>query len=183
MATKEQFLQTVKEGHTFKGESVPIGRAVLNGEVAEGADVFLPLKTMNRHGLIAGATGTGKTKSLQMISESLSNASVPVLLLDIKGDLSGIATAGTSNDKVLERSKQVGIPYQPQAYPVELLTLSKDRPGIRLRATVSEFGPVLLSKILGLNDTQGGLVALIFKYCDDKALPLLDLKDFTKVLQ
>ncbi|WP_121352883.1 helicase HerA-like domain-containing protein [Flavisolibacter nicotianae] len=183
MATKEQFLQSVKDGYTFKGESVRIGRAMFNGEVVDGADVYLPLKTMNRHGLIAGATGTGKTKSLQMISESLSSASVPVLLLDIKGDLSGIAAAGTPNDKIQERSTLIGIDYKPGAYPVELLTLSKNKPGVRLRATVSEFGPVLLSKILGLNDTQGGLVAMIFKYCDDKQLPLLDLKDFTKVLQ
>lgn len=183
MPTKEQFLQSVKDGYTFKGEAVRIGRAVYNGEVVDGADVYLPLKTMNRHGLIAGATGTGKTKSLQMISESLSDSSVPVLLLDIKGDLSGIATAGTSNDKIAERSGHIGIDYKPQAYPVELLTLSKNRLGVRLRATVSEFGPVLLSKILGLNDTQSGLLAMIFKYCDDNSLPLLDLKDFIKVLQ
>lgn len=183
MATKEQFLQSVKDGYTFKGESVKVGRAVYNGEVVDGADVYLPLKTMNRHGLIAGATGTGKTKTLQMLSESLSNASVPVLLLDIKGDLSGIAAAGTPNDKILERSQTIGIEYKPQTYPVELLTLSRNKPGVRLRATVSEFGPVLLSKILGLNDTQGGIVSMIFKYCDDNGLPLLDLKDFTRVLQ
>jgi DNA helicase HerA-like ATPase len=160
-----------------------IGRAVLNGEVIEGADVYLPLKTMNRHGLIAGATGTGKTKTLQAISEGLSDASVPVLLLDIKGDLSGIGAAGTSNSKIEERTRLLGNEYKPQAYPVELLTLTANKPGVRLRATVSEFGPVLLSKILGLNDTQGGIVAMIFKYCDDNKLPLLDLKDFIKVLQ
>lgn len=183
MPTTEQFLQTVKDGYTFKGESIKLGRAVLAGGVVDGADVFLPLKMMNRHGLIAGATGTGKTKTLQAISEGLSDASVPVLLLDIKGDLSGIAAAGTPNDKIAERAKHLGIEYKPQAYPVELLTLSKDKPGTRLRATVSEFGPVLLSKILGLNDTQGGIVAMLFKYCDDNSLPLLDLKDFIKVLQ
>ncbi len=183
MPTKEQFLQSVNDGYTFKGETLKIGRAVFNGEVVEGADIFLPLKTMNRHGLIAGATGTGKTKSLQAISEGLSDASVPVLLLDIKGDLSGIAAAGTLNDKITERTKLLGINYTPQAYPVELLTLSKTKPGTRLRATVSEFGPVLLSKILALNDTQGGVVAMIFKYCDDNKLPLLDLKDFIKILQ
>ncbi|HEY0041635.1 MAG TPA: helicase HerA-like domain-containing protein [Flavisolibacter sp.] len=183
MASKEQFLQSVKDGYTFKGEAMKIGRAVLNGEVVEGADVYLPLKTMNRHGLIAGATGTGKTKTLQAISEGLSDASVPVLLLDIKGDLSGIAAAGATNEKIEERSKLLGSEYKPQAYPVELLTLSTSKPGVRLRATVSEFGPVLLTKILGLNDTQGGIVAMIFKYCDDSKLPLLDLKDFIKVLQ
>ncbi|MDQ6610412.1 MAG: DUF853 domain-containing protein [Bacteroidota bacterium] len=183
MATKEQFQQSIKEGYTFKGEALKIGRAALNGEVVDGTDVYLPLKTMNRHGLIAGATGTGKTKTLQMISEGLSDASVPVLLLDIKGDLSGIAAAGKVNDKITERAKLVGIEYKPQAYPVELLTLTKTKPGARLRATVSEFGPVLLSKILALNDTQGGIVAMIFKYCDDSKLPILDLKDFIKVLQ
>lgn len=182
MANKEGFQAAVRDGYTFKGEAIKIGRAMLDGQVVDGADVWLPLKTMNRHGLIAGATGTGKTKTLQLISEGLSEASVPVLLLDIKGDLSGLAAAGSSNDKVLERSKLLGVDYKPQAYPVELLTLS-DQPGVRLRATVSEFGPVLLSKILGLNDTQGGVVALIFKYCDDNKLPLLDLKDFIRVLQ
>jgi len=182
MPNKEEFLASVTSGYSFKGEAIKIGRAMLDGKVIEGADVLLPLKTMNRHGLIAGATGTGKTKTLQLISEGLSDASVPVLLLDIKGDLSGIAAPGSVNDKITERSKTLGVEYKPQGYPVELLTLS-DKPGVKLRATVSEFGPVLLSKILGLNDTQGGVVALIFKYCDDNKLPLLDLKDFIKVLQ
>src|SRR5215216_5364408 len=182
MASKEQFVEAVGNGYRFKGETIKIGRAMLEGQVLEGADIYLPLKTMNRHGLIAGATGTGKTKTLQMISEGLSEASIPVLLLDIKGDLSGIAAPGTINDKIKERIKLLDSEYKPQAYPVELLTLS-EKPGLRLRATVSEFGPVLLSKILGLNDTQGGVVALIFKYCDDNKLPLLDLKDFIKVLQ
>src|SRR6476620_2799070 len=182
MPNKEDFLAAVSSGYSFKGEAFKIGRAMLDGQVVEGADVLIPLKTMNRHGLIAGATGTGKTKTLQLISEGLSDASVPVLLLDIKGDLSGIAAPGSVNDKITERSKTLGVEYKPQGYPVELLTLS-DKPGVKLRATVSEFGPVLLSKILGLNDTQGGVVALIFKYCDDNKLPLLDLKDFIKVLQ
>src|SRR5690349_12425695 len=182
MANTEKFLEIIKAGYAFKGESAKIGVAMLNGQVVEGADIKLPLKTMNRHGLIAGATGTGKTKTLQLISEALSNASVPVLLMDIKGDLSGIAAPGTSNDKIQERCKLLGIQYTPSACPVELLTLSNQK-GVRLRATVSEFGPVLLSKILGLNDTQGGFVAMIFKYCDDNKLPLIDLKDFTKVLQ
>ena len=178
----ETFISSITSGYSFKGESVKIGCGMLNGEVVPEANVFLPFKTMNRHGLIAGATGTGKTKTLQLISEALSDASVPVLLMDIKGDLSGIAAPGTANEKVLERSKKLNIEFKPSSYPVELLTLSKEK-GARLRATVSEFGPVLLSKILGLNDTQGGLVAMIFKYCDDTKLPLLDLKDFIKVLQ
>ncbi len=117
-----------------------------------------------------------------MIAEGLSDASVPVLMMDIKGDLSGIAAAGTSNAKIEERYQKIGGTWTPSAYPVELLSLSHEK-GARLRATVSEFGPVLLSKILELNDTQAGLVAMIFKYCDDNKLPLLDLKDFKKVLQ
>ncbi|MBV4356505.1 helicase HerA-like domain-containing protein [Pinibacter aurantiacus] len=182
MADASQFLQAIKDGYTFKGDAPKLGVAMLDGEVVQGADIFLPLRTMNRHGLIAGATGTGKTKTLQVISEILSDNSVPVLLMDIKGDLSGIAAAGTENDKLKERYQKLGLEYKPSAYPAELLTLSNEK-GVRLRATVSEFGPVLLSKILDLNDTQGGLVAMIFKYCDDNKLPLLDLKDFIKVLQ
>lgn len=182
MANTEQFVSSIRSGYTFKGEAAKIGRAMLDGHVVEGADVYLPLKTMNRHGLIAGATGTGKTKTLQLISEVLSNASVPVVLMDIKGDLSGIAAPGIANEKIMERAKILAVDYTPAGFPVELLTLSNQK-GVRLRATVSEFGPVLLSKILGLNDTQGGLVAMIFKYCDDNKLPLIDLQDFIKVLQ
>ncbi|HEY0054964.1 MAG TPA: helicase HerA-like domain-containing protein [Pedobacter sp.] len=182
MKTEQAFIEAITAGYTFKGESISLGKAVLDGTVIAGAAVNVPLKTMNRHGLIAGATGTGKTKTLQMISEGLSDASVPVLLLDIKGDLSGIAMPGTTNPKIEERCQVLGINYEPVQYPAELLSLSNQK-GVRLRATVSEFGPVLLSKILGLNDTQGGVLAMIFKYCDDNKLPLLDLKDFIKVLQ
>ncbi|MBL7721271.1 MAG: DUF853 family protein [Chitinophagaceae bacterium] len=182
MADSTKFLESVNSGYTFKGESFKIGCAMLNGEVVPGTDVLLPFKTLNRHGLIAGATGTGKTKTLQVLAEGLSDASIPVLLMDIKGDLSGIAAAGTVNDKITDRCQKLNIEFKPTAYPVDLLTLSEQK-GARLRATVSEFGPVLLSKILGLNDTQGGFVAMIFKYCDDNKLPLLDLKDFIKVLQ
>ncbi len=182
MADSNKFLETITPGYTFKGESFKLGCGVLDGNVVSGADVVVPFKTMNRHGLIAGATGTGKTKTLQVLAEGLSDASVPVVLMDIKGDLSGIAAPGTVNDKITERCQKLNIEFKPSAYPVDLLTLSNQK-GARLRATVSEFGPVLLSKILGLNDTQGGFVAMIFKYCDDNKLPLLDLKDFIKVLQ
>jgi hypothetical protein len=182
MLDKNTFIASINKGYSFKGESVQIGAAMLNGEVIAEAGIFLPLKTMNRHGLIAGATGTGKTKTLQTISEFLSDASVPVLLMDIKGDLSGIAAEGTLNDKLTERYQKLHLNYTPTAYPTELLSLT-GKDGVRLKATVSEFGPILLSKILGLNDTQGGIVSLIFKYCDDNKLPLLDLKDFTKVIQ
>lgn len=182
MSDIAQFLQTIKDGYSFKGDAPKIGVAMLDGKVVPGADILLPLKTMNRHGLIAGATGTGKTKTLQVISEVLSDISIPVLLLDIKGDLSGIAAAGQENDKIKERYSMLGMEYKPAAYPSELLSLSNQK-GVRLRATVSEFGPVLLSKILELNDTQEGLLAMMFKYCDDNKLPLLDLKDLIKMLQ
>ncbi len=182
MADTSKFLESVKSGYTFKGESYKIGTAMLNGQVVSGADVQIPFKTLNRHGLIAGATGTGKTKTLQVLAEGFSDASIPVVLMDIKGDLSGIGAAGVANNSIQERAQKLNIEYKPTAYPVEFLTISNEK-GTRLRATVSEFGPVLLSKILDLNDTQGGFVAMIFKYCDDNKLPLLDLKDFTKVLQ
>lgn len=183
MANAEQFITAVQQGYTFKGEWFRLGTAMLDQQVLKGTDVLLPLKTMNRHGLIAGATGTGKTKTLQVIAEGLSDASVPVVLMDIKGDLSGIAAAGASNAKIEERMQLMGGEYKPAAFPVELMTLSDDKKGVRLRATVSEFGPILLSKILGLNDTQQGIVAMIFKFCDDTKMPLLDLKDFIKVIQ
>ena len=140
------------------------------------------MKTLNRHGLIAGATGTGKTVTLQIIAENMAAKGIPILMMDLKGDLSGIASAGVSNAKIDERHAAIGIPYEPSGCQIELLTLSKEN-GVRLRATVSEFGPVLFSKILELNDTQGGIVAIIFKYADDNNLPLLDLKDFKRLLQ
>lgn len=182
MDRKAEFIEAIKAGYSFKGDTIKIGAGMLDGEVIAEAEVFLPLSTMNRHGLIAGATGGGKTKSFQMIAEGLSDASVPCLLMDIKGDLSGIAVAGTSNDKIASRYQKLKMDYKPNTFPVDFLTLSQQK-GVRLRATVSEFGPILMSKILGLNDTQGGVVAMIFKYCDDNKLPLLDLKDFIKVLQ
>ncbi|HTE26766.1 helicase HerA-like domain-containing protein [Flavitalea sp.] len=182
MADKTAFTDLLKQAYTFKGESFRAGTAMLDGELIKGADVHIPLRTMNRHGLIAGATGTGKTKTLQVLAEALSDASVPVLLMDIKGDLSGIAAPGEISDRITERMTRMGGDFKPVAFPVELLSLSTEK-GVRLRATVSEFGPVLLSKILGLNDTQEGVVSMIFKYCDDNKMPLLDLKDFIKVLQ
>lgn len=182
MANKEAFIEAINKGYTFKGESVKIGAAVLDGELVPEAGIYLPLKTLNRHGLIAGATGTGKTKTLQVISEFLSDNSVPVLVMDIKGDLSGIAAMGSANAKIDERYQKLKMEFKPALFPAELMTLTGQK-GVHLRATVSEFGPVLLSKILELNDTQGGVVAMIFKYCDDNQLPLLDLKDFIKVLQ
>ncbi|MCS6934459.1 MAG: DUF853 domain-containing protein [Chitinophagales bacterium] len=181
MSKQERFAESIRSGYEFKGKSIMLGGAMLDGEVISGLLVKAPLKTFNRHGLIAGATGTGKTKSLQLISEQLSDHGVSVLLMDIKGDLSGIAKAGTLNPKIEERHAKIGVPWKGSDHPVEFLSLSKEN-GARLRATVSEFGPVLFSKILDLNDTQQSVVALIFKYCDDNQLPLLDLKDFKKVM-
>ena len=170
------------EGYTFKGESIVLGGAMLDGETQTGTLVRIPLKTLNRHGLIAGSTGSGKTKTLQILAEQLSRHGVPSLLMDIKGDLSGIAVPSGGHPKIDERHAAIGVPFEAGASPVEFLTLSNE-PGARLRATVTEFGPVLFSKILDLNDTQSGIVAVIFKYCDDKQIPLIDLKDFKKTLQ
>src|SRR5213595_2999423 len=136
MANKDGFLQKIKEGYSFKTDSVQIGTGMLNGEVVAGANIIIPLKTMNRHGLIAGATGTGKTKTLQMISEFLSDASVPVLLMDIKGDLSGVAAIGSVNEKVVDRYQKINMEYKPEQFTAELMTLS-DQKGVRLKATVS----------------------------------------------
>ncbi|MDH6358082.1 helicase HerA-like domain-containing protein [Parabacteroides sp. PF5-9] len=182
MDKTEQFKQIIDNDYTFKGESFVLGAPVLNGEVLTGSYVRVPLKSMNRHGLIAGATGTGKTKTLQVIAENLSEASVSVVMLDIKGDLSGLAAAGSENKVIRERYPKMNLNYQPTSFPVELMTISNER-GVPLRATVTEFGPILLAKILELNDTQTGVVSLIFKFCDDHQLPLVDLKDFIKVLQ
>ncbi len=182
MSKTEEFKQIIDKDYTFKGESFMLGAPILNGEVIEDSYIRVPLKTMNRHGLIAGATGTGKTKTLQVMAEALSDASVSVVMLDIKGDLSGIAAPGAENKVIKERYGKMKLDYHPAAYPVELMSISHEK-GVRLRATVLEFGPVLMSKILELNDTQAGLVALIYKFCDDHKLPLIDLKDFIKVLQ
>jgi uncharacterized protein len=182
MDKKETFFNYIVEGNTTKGEFIPVGAAMLDGETITNALVKIPLKTMNRHGLIAGATGTGKTKSLQVLAENLSDKGIPVLLMDIKGDLSGLAQPSPGHAKITERHEKIGIPFESKNFPVEILTLS-EQDGVRLRATVSEFGPVLLSRILDLSETQAGVVAVIFQYCDDNKLPILDLKDFKKILQ
>nr|WP_299338856.1 helicase HerA-like domain-containing protein [Allomuricauda sp.] len=182
MANKEKFFQHIEEGYTTKGDFITMGAGMLDGETVTNAFVKVPLKTLNRHGLIAGATGTGKTKTLQVIAENLSDKGIPVLLMDLKGDLSGIAQPSPGHPKIDERHEKIGLAFEANGFPVEILTLS-EQDGVRLRATVSEFGPVLLSRILDLTVTQEGIVAVVFKYCDDNKLPLLDLKDFKKVLQ
>src|SRR5210317_422066 len=182
MNNKKEFFNHITEGYKTKGDYIVFGSAMLDGDTLENAYVKLPLKTLNRHGLIAGATGTGKTKTLQVLAENLSEKGIPVLLMDIKGDLSGLAQPSIGHPKIDERHELIGLPFDPKSFPVEVLTLS-EQDGVRLRATVSEFGPVLLSRILDLSDVQSGVVAVIFKYCDDNKLPLLDLKDFKKILQ
>ncbi|WP_299097684.1 helicase HerA-like domain-containing protein [uncultured Winogradskyella sp.] len=182
MSNSEKFINDINAGNTFKGDYVTLGAAMLEGETKTNAFVNVPLKTMNRHGLIAGATGTGKTKTLQVLAENLSEKGVPVLLMDIKGDLSGLAKPSPGHTKIDERHEKIGLPFDPQSFPVEILTLS-EQDGVRLRATISEFGPVLISRILGVTETQAGIISVIFKYCDDNKLPLLDLKDFKKILQ
>jgi DNA helicase HerA-like ATPase len=181
MSRKEDFIQQITEGYSSKGESIILGGALLDGEALGNAAVKIPLKTLNRHGLIAGATGTGKTKTIQVLSEQLSSFGIPVLMMDIKGDFSGIAKEGEEKAFITERHAKINIPYQTASFPVELLSLSEQN-GVRLRATISEFGPVLFSRILNLNDTQAGVIAVIFKYCDDNKMPLLDLKDIKKVI-
>jgi len=182
MAETDVFFNHITEGYKSKGDAITLGAAMLNGETVTEAYVRIPLKTLNRHGLIAGATGTGKTKTLQVLAENLSDHGIPVLLMDMKGDLSGIAQPSPGHAKIDERHTKIGFPFEAKKFPVEILSLS-DQDGVRLRATVSEFGPVLLSRILNVSETQAGIISVIFKYCDDHKLPLLDLKDFKKVLQ
>ncbi len=178
----DKFTEQTKEAFDFKGKSILLGGAVYDKKAVPGVYVQMPLSTVNRHGLIAGATGTGKTKSIQRFAEALSENGVNVLLMDIKGDISGISKAGIDNPKIKERMDTIGVPWKACEYPTELMTISNEK-GLRMRATLSEFGPVLFSKILELNENQEGAVAIIFKYCDDKKMPLLDIKDFRAVLQ
>ncbi|WP_178984476.1 helicase HerA-like domain-containing protein [Winogradskyella helgolandensis] len=182
MKNSEAFVKEINEGNTCKGDYITLGSAMLDGKTMTNAFVNVPLKTMNRHGLIAGATGTGKTKTLQVLAENLSEKGIPVLLMDIKGDLSGLAKPSPGHAKIDERMGKIGLPFEPKAFPVEVMTLS-EQDGVRLRATISEFGPVLISRILDVTETQAGIISVIFKYCDDNHLPLLDLKDFKKILQ
>jgi len=182
MPSQEDFFAHIEKGYTTKGDSITMGAAMYESAAVNKAFVKIPLKTLNRHGLIAGATGTGKTKTLQVLAENLSDKGIPVLLMDLKGDLSGLAQPSPGHAKIDERHEQIGLPFDAKSFPVEILSLS-EQDGVKLRATVSEFGPTLLSRILDLSETQQGIVAVVFKYCDDKKFPLLDLKDFKKVLQ
>lgn len=178
---KDQFIEKIKLSYAPTEASIYLGAGILNGQPYADAEVNLPLRMMNRHGLIAGATGTGKTRTLQLLAEQLSDAAVPVFMLDVKGDLSGLYQPGSINPKLEERAQQLGKPFTPASYPVELYSLS-GKTGASMRATVTEFGPVLLAKILELNETQTGVLAVIFKYADDNKMPIVDLNDLKKVL-
>ena len=182
MSNKNEFVDLIAQGYKSKGESITLGAAMLGDETLTGSLVNIPLKTINRHGLISGATGTGKTKTLQVFAENLSEKGIPVLLMDLKGDLSGLAKPSPGHPKIDERHEKIGIPFNANKFPVEILTIS-EQDGTRLRATVSEFGPILLSRVLGLSEVQEGILAILFQYCDDNQLGLLDLKDLKKVLQ
>ena len=179
---KKAVIEAVRAAFAGQPSPVTLGAPIHEKECLAEPLVCLPLRMMNRHGLVAGATGTGKTKTLQLIAEQLSTLGVPVFLADIKGDLSGIAVPGTSNDRIAQRAKDTGFDWKAAGYPVEFLSLTGTR-GAQLRATVSSFGPLLLSKVLGLNETQSSVLSLVFKFADDRKLPLLDFADLRAVLR
>src|SRR5918997_255877 len=172
----------IAAGYAVEGPALEMGSVMHDGAAHPDAGVRLPLAMLNRHGLIAGATGTGKTRTLQVIAEQLSAAGVPVVLADIKGDLSGLAQPGATDDRITTRAQQTGDAWTPTGYPVEYLSLGGLGPGVPVRATMTDFGPVLLSKVLDLNPTQESSLGLIFHYADDAGLPLLDLKDLRSVV-
>jgi DNA helicase HerA-like ATPase len=174
-------VDAVRTGYATEGPALEIG-SLVNGDALADVPVRIPLGMLNRHGLIAGATGTGKTKTLQVLAEQLSAAGVPVFAADVKGDLSGLAAPGESSEKLLARTRGIGQDWTPLAAPAEFYALGDGGPGIPVRATVSGFGPILLSKVLGLNDTQESSLGLVFHYAEQAGLPLLDLADLRSVL-
>jgi hypothetical protein len=176
------FGETIKAAYTAEGATLDLGRGVHDGAVVSEAVVQIPLAMMNRHGLVAGATGTGKTKTLQGLAEQLSAAGVPVFVADVKGDLSGLAVAGATDGPAPKRDADLGIPFTPTGFPVEYLALGGLGAGVPVRATVSDFGPQLLAKVLDANETQEQSLGLVFRYADQKELPLLDLSDLRALL-
>ena len=175
-------IDEIRAGYAFDGPVLELGAAVVDNAAHPDAPVQIPLGVMNRHGLVAGATGTGKTKTLQLMAEQLAEQGVPVFLADMKGDLSGLATPGEGGDKITARATDVGMEWTATAYPTEFYTLGGKGSGIPVRATITSFGPTLLSKVLGLNDTQESSLGLIFHYADKNGLALLDLKDLRSVI-
>ncbi len=182
MADTPDFAQTITAGYAAEGQALNLGCGVLDGAVHQDAKVQIPLAMMNRHGLIAGATGTGKTKTLQGIVEQLSAQGVPVVVADVKGDLSGLMHAGATGTPAEKRNAELGIPFEPAGFPVEFFSIGGIGPGIPIRATVSDAGPQLLAKVLGANETQESSLSLVFHYADAKSLPLLDLSDLRALL-
>ena len=175
-------VEAIRAGYAFTGEVLEMG-ALVNGDALPDVQVRIPIAMLNRHGLVAGATGTGKTRTLQVLAEQLSAAGVPVFAADIKGDLSGIATPGESSEKLLARTKGIGQHWAAVASPTEYYTLGGAGTGIPIRATVSSFGSLLMSKVLGLNPTQESSLGLVYHYADSAGLPLVDLTDLRAVLQ
>jgi hypothetical protein len=178
------FASTISTAYATTGTAIDLGRGVLNGALVREADVKVPLHMLTRHGLIAGATGTGKTKTLQVLTEALSANGVPVFVADIKGDVSGVHDPGSTDPTgaAVKRATDLGITFTPTGFPVEYLSLGGIGPGVPVRATVSDFGPQLLGKVLGANDVQEQSLGLIFRYADQKQLPILDLSDLRAVL-
>jgi hypothetical protein len=176
------FGKTIAAAYAFEGESLELGKGVHDGKVDQGAVVRLPLATSNRHGLIAGATGTGKTRTLQLIAEQLSAAGVPVVAADMKGDVSGIAEPGETGGPAEKRAAELEQPFTPSGYPTEYLSIGGIGPGVPVRASVSDFGPLLLAKILEANQTQEQSLSLVFRYADEKGLPIVDLSDLRALL-
>jgi DNA double-strand break repair helicase HerA and related ATPase len=182
VAVTESFADVVTKAYATTGPAIELGRGVHDGAVAHDVLVQVPLAMMNRHGLVAGATGTGKTKTLQGLAEQLSAAGVPVVVADIKGDLSGLAAPGATDGPAPKRAADLGEPFTPAAFPVEFLALGGLGPGVPVRATVTDFGPQLLAKVLDANETQEQSLHLVFRYADQRKLALLDLADLRAVL-
>ncbi|GAA5159078.1 DUF853 family protein [Pseudonocardia eucalypti] len=183
MGDKAGAAREIAAGYVSSGAVLELGSVYLDGKADPGALVRVPLAMLNRHGLVAGATGTGKTKTLQNLAEQLSGAGVPVVMADIKGDLSGLCRPGTESDRTKARAAETGDDWAPTPYPVEFFSLGDDGIALPVRATLTQFGPILLSKVLGLNDTQESTLGLIFHWADQNNLPLLDTKDLRAVIQ
>src|SRR4051812_46532543 len=182
-AKKDDFGSAIAQAYTFEGPALDLGRGIHEAAVVPEAVVRVPLSMVNRHGLIAGATGTGKTKTLQLLAEQLSAAGVPVFAADVKGDVSGLAAAGEGDGPGAKRDAELGIDFKPESYPVEFLSLGGIGAGIPVRATISDFGPQLLAKVLGSNETQEQSLSLVFRFADEHGMPLLDLSDLRALLQ
>ncbi|MGH8938135.1 MAG: helicase HerA-like domain-containing protein, partial [Actinomycetes bacterium] len=178
----DQLVASVQQGYAFDGVALELGALVVDGTARPDAPVRIPLAMLNRHGLVAGATGTGKTKTLQLMAEQLSANGVPVFAADIKGDLSGLATPGEPSEKVASRAGEVGQQWRALACPTEFYALGGEGQGIPLRATITSFGPTLLAKVLDLNDVQESSLGLVFHFADKAGLPMLDLKDLRAVV-